>query len=162
MAHMTGGRSELVEMSLAAAVQNYLHAMPNERISEDDELRPVCQWLARLLADRLRTDNHWNPHNSVDDISPCTVRRISPCDLAFTGLLIWLDGNKSRERKEPFYAAIHVPDDPPIQLIYEIRLADADRVFGKCPYDSLHDFPYVPVSNWLFTFASSHSKERLS
>jgi hypothetical protein len=77
-----------------------------------------------------------------------------------TGLLIWLDGKKSRERKEPFYTAIHILDGPPTKLTYEILLADADRGMGKRPYGSPHDFPYVPVGNWLFTFISSDLNEQ--
>ena len=155
MADMTIGPSQHIELSLAAAVQNYLHAKPTERISEDEDLRPVCQWLARLLADRLKTDSRWDQYNSIDDIVPCTAHRVSPGDLLFTGLLIWLGGNKSSEWKEPFFAAIHVSESSPTPLTYEIRLADADRGLGKCPYSSPHDFPYIPVSNWLFNFSSS-------
>ena len=43
------------EVSLATAVRNYLLAEQNDRISEDENLRPVCQWLARLLESLLRS-----------------------------------------------------------------------------------------------------------
>jgi hypothetical protein len=90
MAHMANGSSIDVEASLAKAVRNYLLAEPNERISEDENLRPVCQWLARLLLDLLRCTDGWNQYASVDDVLPCTADRDSPNDLKFTGLLVWL------------------------------------------------------------------------
>ncbi|HXR40539.1 MAG TPA: hypothetical protein VN776_15665 [Terracidiphilus sp.] len=152
---MANGLSTQVESSLATAVRNYLLAGQNERISEDENLRPVCRWLARLLSDLLKSEGGWDRYNSVDDVIPCTADRVSPSDLVFTGLLIWLGGSKSNEWKDPLFAAIHVSENAPEHLTYEIRFANADRGLGKCPYGSPHDFPYVPVNNWLFTFVSS-------
>lgn len=159
MASMADGLFNRVESSLAAAVRNYLLAEQNERISEDENLRPVCRWLARLLDDLLKNEGGWSQYSWVDDISPCTADRVSPTDLVFTGLLIWLGGSKSSEWKEPLFATLHVSESSPARLSYEIRLADADRGLGKCPYGSPHDFPYVPVNNWLFTFASPEASE---
>lgn len=156
---MTNDRSTRIEASLAAAMRNYLVAEQNERISEDKNLRPVCQWLARFLMDLLKSEGGWNQYNSVDDIGPCTAERVSPNDLVFRGLLIWMGGRKSSHWKEPLFAAIHVSGDSPVRLTYEIRLGDADRGLGRCPYGTPHDFPNVPVSNWLFTFVSSNPHE---
>jgi len=154
---MTNGQSTRVESSLAGAVHDYLLAEQNERISEDENLRPVCQWLGVLLGELLKSEGRWSQYNWVDGISPCTAERASPSDLVFTGLLIWLGGSKSSEWKEPLFAAIHISEIAPAQLTYEIRFADADRGLGKCTYGTPHDFPKVPVNNWLFTFASSDS-----
>ena len=156
---MTNGLPTRIESSLAVAVRNYLAAEQNERISEDQNLRPVCECLVRLLIDLLKSKAVWNQYNSVDEISPCIAERVSPNDLLFTGLMIWMVGRKSSEWKEPLFAAIHVPEGSPARLTYEIRVADADRGLGKCPYGTPHNFPYVPVNNWLFTFASSESCE---
>ena len=156
---MANGLSTRIESPLTAAVRNYLLAEPNERISEDENLRPVCHWLTRLLMELLKSEGGWNQYDSVDDISPCTAERASPNDLMFTGLLIWMSGRKSSEWKEPLFAAIHISGGSPAELTYEIRFADADRGLGKCPYGTPHDFPYVPVNNWLFKFVSSDSCE---
>jgi hypothetical protein len=94
------------EVSLATAVRNYLLAKQNDRISEDENLRPVCQWLARLLESLLRSADGWSQYAWVDDISPCIAERVLPNDLVFTGLLIWLGGSKSSEWKEPLFAAL--------------------------------------------------------
>lgn len=75
------------EVSLATAVRNYLLAEQNDRISEDENLRPVCQWLARLLESLLRSADGWSQYAWVDDISPCTAERVLPNDLVFTGFV---------------------------------------------------------------------------
>jgi hypothetical protein len=134
MTSMANGPLTRIESSLATAVRNYLLAEQNERISEDENLLPVCQCLARLLIDLLKSDGGWNQYNSVDDICPCTAERVSPNDLVFTGLLLWMGGRKSSEWKEPLFAAIHVFEGSPARLTYEIRVADADRGLEKCPY----------------------------
>jgi hypothetical protein len=157
MASMENGSSSRIESSLAAAVQDYLLAGPNERT---ENLSHVCMWLGGLLEQLLAGADEWSQYSWVDGIVPCTAERVSPSDLAFTGLLIWNDGNKkSNEWKEPLSAAIHVSESSPAHLTYQIRFADADQGLGKCPCGSRHDFPYVPVDNWLFTFASPGAHE---
>ena len=61
-------------------------------------------------------------------------------------------GDKSREWKEPLQAKLSVFDDPSTDLKYELLFADADRGLGGCPYETPHDFPFVPVTNWMFRF----------
>src|SRR5947209_6451455 len=140
-----------VEALLAEAVRTYLLAEPNERISEDENLRLVCQCLSRLLQDLLRNADGWSQYAWVDGVLPCTANRELTDHLVFTGLLIWVSESKSKERKgefewkEPLFAAIHLSVNPPAQLKYELRVGDADHGLGKCPYGSPHDFPYVPV-----------------
>lgn len=38
-------------------------------------------------------------------------------------------------------------------LEYKVLVGDADRGLGKVSYGTSHDYPYVPVDRWLFTFA---------
>jgi hypothetical protein len=78
-----------------------------------------------------------------------------PNDLELTGLLVWLGRHGGEEWKEPLLAAIHFSTSSLSHLGYELRLGDTDRGFSKMPIQSPHDFPYVPVDNWLFTFVSS-------
>jgi hypothetical protein len=140
-----------VEASLAAAVQGYLLAEPNERISEDENLGSVCGWLARWLRDMLGNADGWGPYRSVDDIFPCTVDRDSRTDLVLKGLLIWMDGG-TQEWKEPLSAEIHLSASASMPFSYRVKVGDADRGLGKCPYRTQHDYPYVPVHRWLFCF----------
>jgi hypothetical protein len=140
-----------VETSLAAAVQDYLLAEPNDRISEDENLRPVCRLLSRWLRDMLANADRWGQYRSVDDVLPCTTDRHSSTDLMLKGLLIWMDDG-SRDWKEPLSAEIHLSGNPSMPLGYKVHVGDADRGLGKCPYGTLHDYPYVPVHRWLFSF----------
>jgi hypothetical protein len=155
---MTGPSLAEVEASLAEAVRNYLLAEPNDRISEDESLRPVCMWLARWLRDMLSGEDGWGPYRSVDDILPCTADRRSPTDLELTGLLVWM-GDASRDWKEPLCAAIHVSGNPSMPLDCKVNVGDADRGLEKCPYGMPHDYPYVPVNRWLFTFVAPVTPE---
>jgi hypothetical protein len=157
MTDMANGSSIDVEALLAEAVRTYLLAEPNDRISEDENLCSVCQCLSRLLQDLLRSADGWSEYAWVDGILPCTAIRESTDSLVLTGLLIWLGGTKSQEWKDPLLAAIRLSGNSPVRLTYELHFGDADRGLGKCPYGSQHDFPYVPVENWLFTFASPDS-----
>jgi hypothetical protein len=150
---MTGPSISEVETSLATAVQNYLLAGPNDHISEDENLRPVCNWLARWLGDMLENSDGWGPYRSVDDILPCTADRPSPTDLVLRGLLLWMD-DRTRDWKEPLFAKIHLSGNPSMPLEYEVHVGDAKRGLGRVPYGTLHDYPYVPVDRWLFTFVA--------
>lgn len=150
---MTGPSFAEVETSLAEAVRNYILAERNDRISEDENLRPVCMWLSQWLRDMLSREDAWGLYRSVDDILPCTADRRSSTDLELTGLLIWVDDG-SRDWKEPLRVAIHVFGDQSMLLGYEVNVGDADRGLGKCPYGTPHDYPYVAVDRWLFSFVA--------
>lgn len=150
---MTGPSFSEVETSLAGAIQNYLLAEPNNHISEDENLRSVCSWLGRWLRDMLENSDGWGPYRSVDDVSPCTADRRSPTDLVLSGLLIWMDDG-ARDWKEPLFAKIHLSGNPSIPLEYKVLVGDADRGLGKVSYGTPHDYPYVPVDRWLFTFVA--------
>ena len=148
---MTGPSFSEVETSLALAVRNYLLAEPNDHISEDGNLRPVCGWLARWLRDMLANSDGWGPYRSVDDILPCTADRTSPTCLMLRGLMVWMDDH-ARDWKEPLFAMIHLSGNPLMPLEYEVHVGDAERGLGRIPYGTVHDYPYVPVGRWLFTF----------
>jgi hypothetical protein len=45
------------ETPLANAVRHFLLQKPNERISEDEDLRQVCDWFAPLLDRLLKGEN---------------------------------------------------------------------------------------------------------
>jgi hypothetical protein len=159
-AFMTDRELTNVDKSLAEAVRNYLLQKQNDRISEDENLRPVCNWLARLLQGQLETADEWNPYNWVDDIIPCTAERVSPHTLLFTGLVIWGTRGTSKEWKDPLSATIELSETSPFPLRYELLFGRADRGLGTCPYGSPQDFPYVPVTDWMFTFTAPHSTEK--
>lgn len=148
------------EAPLANAVRHYLLQEPNERISEDEDLRFVCRYLAPLLDRLLRAEGGWGRYRSVDDIIPCTATRVSPSDLEFEGLVIWMTDDARREWIDPLSASIHVPDHPSESLGYKLHFANAARGLGKCPYGSSQDFPYVPVTEWMFTFSSNPQPNR--
>jgi hypothetical protein len=148
---MTGASLSEVETSLAIAVRIYLLAEPNDRISEDENLRPVCSWLARWIHSLLKNSDGWGPYRSVDYILPCSADRSSPANLVFRGLLVWMD-DRTREWKEPLYAKIHLSGNPSTPLEYEVHVGDAEQGLGKVPYGTLSDYPSVPVDRWLFTF----------
>jgi hypothetical protein len=150
---MTGPSFLEVETSLTTVVQNYLLAEPNDHISEDENLRPVCSWLARWLREMLENSGGRGPYRSVDDILPCTADRPSPADLVLRGLLVWMD-DRSQEWKEPLFAKIHLSGNPSTPLEYEVHIGDAERGLGRVPYGTLHDYPSVPVDRWLFTFVA--------
>jgi len=149
---MIGPSSSEVETSLAAAVQNYLLAEPNDYISEDKNLRSVCSWLGRWLRDMLENTDGWGPYRSMDDVSPCTADRRSSTDLELRGLLIWMDDG-TREWKEPLFARIHLSGNPSAPMECKVLVGDADRGLGKVSHGTAHDYPFVPVERWLFTFA---------
>jgi len=155
---MTGPSFSEVESSLASAVRSYLLAEPNEHISEDANLRPVCSWLARWLRDMLANTDGWGPYRSVDDILPCTVDRPSPTGLMLRGLLVWMD-DRTGEWKEPLFARIHLSDTPSMPLEYEVCVGDAERGLGKVSYGAPHDYPFHPVDRWLFTFVAPDAGE---
>jgi hypothetical protein len=150
---MNGPSFSEVETSLAAAMQNYLLAEPNEHISEDENLREVCSWLSRWLRDMLESSEAWGPYRSVDAILPCTADRPSPNDLVLTGLLVWMD-DRTRDWKEPLFAKFHLSASPSMPLEYAVHVGDAERGLGRVPYGTPHDYPYVPVDRWLFTFVA--------
>jgi len=152
---MANGTPINVEAALASAVRVYLSGKPNQKISEDESLRRVCQPLGRLLQNLLMETDEWSKYDWIDDVLPCTVDRPSSNNLVLTGLLVWLGGTKRAEWKEPLLASIQLPTSSSSKLSYELRLGDADRGLGKCAYSVPHDFPYVPVGNWMFTFISS-------
>jgi hypothetical protein len=149
-----------VNTSLAETVRNYLLHEQNDRISEDENLRPVCNRLARLLQGQLETADEWDPYNWVDDIIPCTAERVSPHTLVFTGLVIWGTRGTSKEWKDPLSATIELSETSPFPLRYELLFGSADRGLGTCPYGSLQDFPFVPVTDWMFTFTAPDSTEK--
>lgn len=153
--------SQLVNAStaLAEAVRHYLVQADNDKISEDENLRPVCQWLGRLLQLQLETATGWSPYNWVDDIIPCTAEKISPNALVFTGLVIWGTRGTSKEWKDPLSATIHVSEGSRSPLKYELFFGAVDRDLGTCPYESPQDFPHVPVTDWIFTFTEPASIE---
>lgn len=155
---MAGPSLAEVEASLAAVVHGYLLAEPNDRISEDENLRPVCRRLARWLRDMLGNADEWGPYRSVDDILPCAADRDSTTDLLLTGLLIWMDDG-TRDWKEPLSAEIHLSGNGSMLLSYRVHVGDADRGLGKCPYGTQHDYPYVPVHRWLFSFVGPDAGE---
>ena len=154
---MANGTSIDVEAALATAVRIFLSGEPNQQISEDENLRRVCQSLGRLLQDLLRGTEGWSKYDWVDAVLPCAVDRPSSNNLVLSGLLVWLRGAKGGEWKEPLLASLQLPASPSGNLSYELRLGDADRGLGKCAYGAPHDFPYVPVGNWLFRFVSPDS-----
>jgi hypothetical protein len=143
-------------MILAESVRQWLLREPNDRISEDENLRTVCSPLDRLLGELLSTSDGWSRYHFLDGILPCTAEKLSPDDLFLTGLVVWI-GDGGREWKEPLSANLRVSDALPSKIRYELRFADADRGLGTCPYGTPHDFPYVPVTNWMFTFRSTAS-----
>jgi hypothetical protein len=143
-------------MMVADAASNCLVHPLDDRISEDENLRELCRPLAALLGELLRTAEGWSRYDAVDAISPCTVQAFPPNDLILTGLVICM-GDRGREWKEPFSASLHVSQGSPPPIRYDLRFGDAARGLGKCPYGTPHDFPYVPVANWIFEFASSAS-----
>jgi hypothetical protein len=75
-----------IETHLGSAVRNYLLHEPNERISEDENLREVCRWLTGFLDRQLGGEGGWGRYKSVDAIEPCTVKRASTKRLEFAGL----------------------------------------------------------------------------
>jgi len=147
-------RSEVdFETPLANAVRHYLLQEPNERISEDEHLRQVCYWLAPLLDRLLGGEDGWGHYKSVDAIEPCTATRVSPSDLRLEGLVIWMTDTRG-DWIDPLSASIHVSDQPSEPLGYRLQFGNAARGLGKCPYGVSQDFPYIPVTDWMFSFDS--------
>jgi hypothetical protein len=141
------------ETPLANAVREYLLQEPNERISEDEHLREVCYWLAPLLNRLLRGDDGWGPYKSVDAIVPCAASRVSPYDLKLEGLVIWMTDTRGHWI-DPVSASLNVSDQPSEPLIYRLQFGNAVRGLGKCGCGCDQDFPYVPVTDWMFLFES--------
>ena len=157
---MANGVSSKVEAGLAAAIRAFLGAEPNQFISEDENLREVCEWLARFIEELLKGRDDWSSYAWVDGISPCTAKRDPSDTLVLTGLMIWVAADKKfSEWKEPVFASLHLSASSPSRLEYEIRVGDADRGLANCPYGTPHDYPYIAVDNWLFTFTSADAGE---
>jgi hypothetical protein len=74
--------------------------------------------------------------------------------LEFSGLVIWGTRGSTKEWIDPLRASIRLLDCSSEALEYALRFEDADKGLGKCPYGSSQDFPYVPVTDWMFTFVS--------
>jgi len=143
-----------VETRLANAVRIYLLQTPGERISEDDQLRPLCRRIAALLSEVLVGADGWSRYNWVDDILPCTAKSVSETELEVSGLVIWGSSGTTNEWIDPLFVSVRLLDRSSEVLGYVLRFGNADGGLGKCPYGSSQDFPYVPVTNWIFTFAS--------
>jgi hypothetical protein len=62
--------------------------------------------------------------------------------------------DRGGEWKEPLLAKIHLSGNPSAPLEYEVYVGDTERGLGKVPYETLHDYPFVPVDRWLFTFVA--------
>jgi len=155
---MTNEASSKTEAGLAAAIVGFLGAEPNQFISEDENLREVCRWLARFTQELLKGKDDWGRYAWVDDIYPCTAKREPSGTLVLAALMIWVaDDKKSAAWKEPLFAEIRLSASSTARLEYEIRVGDADRGLAKCPYSSPHEYPSVAVENWLFTFDSEHT-----
>jgi len=151
-------RSEVdFKTPLRNAVRHYLLQSPNERISEDEHLHQVCRFLAPLLDRLLKSENGWGRYRSVDDIVPCTAKKMSPRDLELTGLVIWMTDARG-EWVDPISASIHFDNDKDETMEYTFLFGNAALGLGKIPYGADQDFPYVPVSDWIFVF---NSKDRL-
>jgi len=148
-----------IEASLAAAVREYLQQElgQDHSISEGEYLRTVCVVLSRFIQGLLANADGWSRFAWIDDIEPCTANRDSSNSLLLAGLLIWAKGKKSEFLIDPLYASIRFSSSSSAQLIYEIRVGNADRGLGKCPFGSAQDYPHVSVENWLFTFVSGVS-----
>jgi hypothetical protein len=151
---VTDHRQFDVKTRLADAVQQYLLQKPSDRISEDDQLRVVCNRLSPLLSDVLKGADGWDRYKWVDAISPCTADIVSESELEFSGLVIWGARGTTREWIDPLWASIRLLDGSSEALGYELRFGNSVRGLGKCPYGSPQDFPYVPVTDWMFTFIS--------
>jgi hypothetical protein len=151
---MTGHRHFDVKSRLADAVQKYLLQKPIDRISEDDQLRVVCNRLAPLLSELLKGAGGWDRYKWVDAISPCTANSVSESELEFSGLVIWGTRGTSKEWIDPLWASMRLLDRSSNSLGYELRFGNEGRGLGTCPYGSPQDFPYVPVTDWMFTFVS--------
>lgn len=151
---MTGDRPFDVQTRLAEAVQLYLLQEPSDRISENDQLRVVCNRLAPLLSELLKGADGWDRYKWVDAISPCTASSVTETELELSGLVIWGTRGTSKEWIDPLWASIRLLDRSSEALGYELRFGNADRGLGRCPYGSPQDFPYVPVIDWMFTFVS--------
>jgi hypothetical protein len=157
IAPMTARSDVDFETPLANAVRDYLRQEPNERISEDEHLREVCRWLAPLLNRLLRGEIGWGPYRSVDTLEPCTATRVSPCDLRLEAVVIWMTDTRGHWI-DPLSASIHISEQPLEPLGYRLQFGNAARGLGKCGYGCDQDFPYVPVTDWMFSFGSeSHT-----
>jgi hypothetical protein len=150
---MTDTASIDLEAPITEAVRSFLlqDRGTDYWISEDEGIRSICALLARLLAVLLSKEDEWSSYAWVDSISPCTADQDSPNSLLLTGVVIWM-GDNSKEYKEPFCARLQVFETSQTPLSYSLHFADADKGLGTCPYGSSHDFPYVPVERWMFTF----------
>ena len=142
------------ETCLLAAVRHYLLQLPNERISEDVDLREVSDRLAHLLSHRLKGSEEWDQYKWVDAISPCTADKVSPIHLEFTGLVIWGLRGTTKEWIDPFSASIQVSDSSIRPLQYKLLFGNANLGLGKCLYNSSQNFPEIPVTDWMFAFNS--------
>jgi hypothetical protein len=154
MSSITDRRNFDFRARLADAVQKWLLQEPNDRISEDDQLRVVCDRLVPLLSEELKGPGGWDRYRWVDAISPCTANGVSGSELKFCGLVIWGTRGTTKEWIDPLWASIRLLDRSPNFLEYELRFGNANKGLGKCPYGTPQDFPYVPVTDWIFTFAS--------
>jgi hypothetical protein len=130
---MTGHRPFDVKTYLADAVRQYLLQKPSDRISEDDQLRVVCNRLAPLLSEVLKGANGWDRYKWVDVISPCTANSVTESDLELSGLVIWGTRGNSKEWIDPLWASIRLLDRSSETLGYELRFGNADRGLGRCP-----------------------------
>jgi hypothetical protein len=148
-------RSEFdFETPLAMAVQHYLSQEPNERISEDENLRPVCELLDGLLNRLLRSEDAWGRYRSTDGIMPCTATRVSGAELEFTGLVIWMTDRPIKSWVEPLFASVRILDSSLEGLDYKLFFGNAALGLGQRPYGSNQDFPQIPVTEWMFEFNS--------
>jgi hypothetical protein len=142
------------ETTLLAAVRHYLLQPPNERISEDEDLREVSSRLSYLLSHRLKSSDEWDQYKWVDSISPCTADKVSPIHLEFSGLVIWGLRGTMKEWIDPFSASLQVADSSIKPLQYKLLFGNANLGLGKCLYNSSQNFPQIPVTDWMFAFSS--------
>jgi hypothetical protein len=143
------------EAYLLPVVRHYLLQAPNQRSSEDKDLREVSGCLARLLSHRLKDSDEWDPYKWMDAISPCTAETVSPTHLELTGLVIWGLRGTTKEWIDPFSASIQITDSSTRPLRYNLLFGNADQGLGKCLYNSPQDFPQIPVTDWMFAFSSN-------
>ena len=78
---------------------------------------------------------------------------MSQRDLELTGLVIWMTDGR-RHWIDPVSAIIHVPDREDEAMEFTLLFGNAALGLGKIPYGTSQDFPYVPVTDWMFVFKS--------
>jgi hypothetical protein len=151
-----------LEAMLAEDVCSYLRVCERRDEIEQEQLRSLCETLARLLGGLLEEHEQWSRYYWVDAIVPTATTARSGSELNVEGFMIWAERGQSGEWMEPFSASIRLREPGREMSGYRITCGDAVRGLRTLNYTmGTKRARWARAEGWLFEFSTEiDQKER--